>query len=71
MPITTTDVVTNIVSDREIPKNATCVVFCQRTGEYQSLDSVYDVSISYDSLESLYSSRFDDVGYYTGGTGGD
>ena len=69
MAITTTDVVTNVVSGVEIPKNATCVVFCQRTGEYESLDSIHDVSIGYNALESLYTDLFDNVGYYTGGTG--
>jgi hypothetical protein len=69
MAITTTDVVTNVVSGVEVPKNATCVVFCQRTGEYESLDSIYDVSMSYDSLENLFTNRFDDVNYYAGGAG--
>lgn len=67
MAITTTDVVTNVVSGVEVPKNATCVVFCQRTGEYEALDSIYDVSASYESLEALYTDRFDDVNYYAGG----
>jgi hypothetical protein len=69
MAITTTDVVTNVVSGVEVPKNATCVVFCQRTGEYESLDSIYDVSIGYEALEALFTSRFDDVNYYAGGAG--
>lgn len=63
-----TDVATYLVSGVN-PKNATCVVFCQRTGEYESLDSIYDVSMGYHDLEVLYTDRFDDVGYYTGGTG--
>jgi hypothetical protein len=67
MAITTTDVVTNVVSGVEIPKNATCVVFCQRTGEYETLDSIYDVSATYEALEILYTDRFDDVNYYNGG----
>lgn len=67
MAITTTDVVTNVVSGVEIPKNATCVVFCQRTGEYEILDSIYDVSAGYNALETLYTDRFDDVNYYNGG----
>lgn len=69
MAITTTDVVTNVVSGVEVAKNATCVVFCQRTGEYESFDSTYDVSISYDGLEAWFTDRFDDVNYYAGGAG--
>ena len=34
-----TDVATYLVSGVD-PKNATCVVFCQRTGEYENLDSI-------------------------------
>lgn len=69
MSITTVDVVTNVVSGVETPKNGTCVVFCQRTGEYETLDSVYESSISYDDLENKYTNRFDDVNYYFIGSG--
>jgi hypothetical protein len=65
MAITTTDVVTNVVSGVEVPKNATCVVYCQRTGEYETLDSTYETSIGYSALESKYTNRFDDITYYT------
>lgn len=65
MPITTTDVVTNIISGVETPKNATIVVSCQRTGKYNKIDSIYDVSINYTTLENKYTNRFDDVTYYT------
>jgi|694.fasta_scaffold30705_6 hypothetical protein len=68
MPISTVDVVTNIVSGVETLKNATCVVFCQRTGNYETLDSTYETSISYTDLENRYSDRFDDTTYYTIGT---
>jgi hypothetical protein len=67
MAITTTDVVTNVVSGNETPKNATCVVFCQRTGEYETLDATYETSIGYNALEAKYTNRFDDVTYYTNG----
>jgi hypothetical protein len=65
MPVTTVDVVTNVVSGVETSKNATCVVFCQRTGEYEALNSEYETSIGYADLESKYTNRFDDVNYYT------
>jgi hypothetical protein len=64
MPVTTVDVVTNVVSGVETPKNATCVVFCQRTGEYETLNSEYETSIGYSDLESRYTNRFDDITYY-------
>lgn len=67
MPISTTDVVTNVVSGVEVPKNATTVVFCQRTGEYETLNATYETSIGYTALESKYTNRFDDVNYYFGG----
>lgn len=64
MPISTTDVVTNIVSGIETAKNATIVVYCQRTGEYESLDATYETSIGYTDLENKYTNRFDDINYY-------
>ena len=68
MAITTTDVVTNVISGNETPKNATCVVFCQRTGEFGSLNATYETSIGYNDLENKYTNRFDDVTYYTLGS---
>lgn len=75
MPITTVDVVTNVVSGVETAKNATTVVYCQRTGEYQTLtdgvsgSGVYVTSLGYSTLESKYTNRFDDISYYTLGSG--
>lgn len=69
MAITTVDVVTNIVSGVETIKNATCVVSCQRTGEFENLDSTYESSFTYSDLENKYTSRFDDITYYTLGSG--
>lgn len=70
MPISTTDVVTNVVSGVETPKNATCVVFCQRTGEFETLNSTYETSVGYTDLESKYTNRFDDIYYYNVTTSG-
>lgn len=58
MPITTVDVVTNVVSGVEIPKNATTVVYCLPTGKYHTIDAVYETSLSYNTLEQLYTERF-------------
>lgn len=58
MAITTVDVVTNVVSGVETPKNATCVVFCQRTGEFETLNSPFETSLSYNFLEGKYTDRF-------------
>lgn len=58
MPVTTTDVVTNVVSGVDTPKNATTVVYCLPTGRYHSLDAVYEASLSYNSLEGSYTDRF-------------
>lgn len=70
MAITTTDVVTNVVSGVETPKNATCVVYCQRTGEFETLNATYETSIGYSDLENKYTSRFDDIYYYNIATSG-
>ena len=63
----TTDVVTFAVSGvgtLPTPQNATTVVMCFNTGAYSSSTGVYDISASYETLETLYTNRFDDVGYY-------
>lgn len=70
MPISTTDVVTNVVSGVETPKNATTVVFCQRTGEYETLNATYETSVGYTDLENKYTNRFDDIYYYNVTTSG-
>jgi hypothetical protein len=63
MAITTTDVVTNITTS-EIAKNATVVLSCMRTGEFQILDSTFEKSLTYNQLEDKYTNRFDDIYYY-------
>jgi hypothetical protein len=68
MPITTVDVVTNIVNGRENQKTGTVVVCCQATGAFNTIDPTYEKSMTYNSLESKYSNRFDDVTYYTVGS---
>lgn len=69
MAITTTDVVTNVVSGNETIKNASCVIYCQRTGEYESLGT-FESTLTYDELEDKYTSRFDNIAYYNAVDGG-
>lgn len=69
MAITTTDVVTNVTSSEEI-KNATCVVTCTSVGEFKTIDPTYETSMTYGEIESLYTSRFDDIAYYNAVDGG-
>lgn len=73
MPITTTDVVTNVVSGIEIIKNGSSVVYCTRgvpidgSGNYQvSINPFeYNKNYSYEAIQNRYSNRFDDTQYYT------
>jgi hypothetical protein len=72
MPVSTTDVVTNVVSGLETIKNGSAVVYCWRgvpisgSGNYQALVSnfEYDKTYSYTANESRLTNRFDDVAYY-------
>ena len=78
MPITTTDVVTNVVSGIEIIKNGSSVVYCTRgvpvggSGNYQVAINPfeYNKNYSYDAIENRLENRFDDVRYYSGDTAG-
>ena len=65
MPITTTDVVTNVVSGVETSNNGFVIVTTLKTGEYKSLPG-RDSSIAYATLESRYTDRFDTYLYGSG-----
>jgi hypothetical protein len=65
MPITTTDVCTNVVSGVETAKNGTVIVSCSNVGVYKSINATFESSLSYSTLENKYTNRFDDVNYYT------
>jgi hypothetical protein len=65
MPITTTDVVTNVVSGVETSNNGYIIVTALRTGEYKNLAG-RDSSISYATLETRYTDRFDTYIYGSG-----
>jgi hypothetical protein len=68
--VSTTDVVTNPNTSLEVAKNATCVVTCTPVGSSQILDSTFDTSMSYAELQTLLTSRFDDIAYYNAVDGG-
>jgi len=68
--VSTTDVVTNPNTSLEVAKNGTCVVTCTPTGSFKTLDAVFDTSMTYTALETLYTSRFDDISYYNAVDGG-
>lgn len=65
MPITTVDVVTNVVSGVETSNNGYVIVSALRTGEYKNLGA-FDDSISYSDLENKYTNRFDTYIYGSG-----
>jgi len=70
MAVTTVDVVTNVVPNNETIKNATTVVNCYRTGAFNLSDATYQKSITYNAMETKYTARFDDLGYYHSVDGG-
>lgn len=65
MPITTVDVVTNVVSGVETSNNGYVIVTTLRTGEYKNLGA-FDTSIGYSTLETRYTNRFDTYLYGSG-----
>lgn len=65
MPITTVDVVTNVVSGVETSNNGFVITTTLRTGEYNSLGA-FDDSIGYSALETRYTNRFDTYLYGSG-----
>ena len=77
MAISTTDVMTNVVSGRETIQNGSATVYCwfgrpvSGSGSYQTLISPfeYEKSYSYIANETRLTNRFDDVTYYTVGSG--
>jgi hypothetical protein len=70
MAVTTVDVVTNVTPASETIKNATTVVNCYRTGAFSFSNATYQQSVTYNTIESKYTLRFDDVGYYNSVDGG-
>ena len=77
MAISTTDVVTNVVPGRETIQNGSVVVSARRgkpisgSGNYQASTNPfeYNKSYSYNAIENKLKNRFDDITYYTLGSG--
>ena len=75
--VSTTDVVTNPDTTREVARNASIVCSCFPTGKSFTVDTNtdsnfvrFDTSLTYSAIESKYTSRFDDIGYYNAVDGG-
>jgi hypothetical protein len=75
--VSTTDVVTNPDTTREVARNASIVCTCFPTGESFTVDTNtdsnfvnFDTSLTYTEIESLYTSRFDQIAYYNAVDGG-
>lgn len=52
-----------------VVKNGTVVVSTTVTGEYSTLDTVVKNSPTISDIENKYDNRFDDITYYTIGSG--
>jgi hypothetical protein len=75
--VSTTDVVTNPDTSREVATNASVVCSCFPTGESFTIDTNtdtnfvnFDTSLTYAALETKYTGRFDDIAYYNAVDGG-
>ena len=75
--VSTTDVVTNPDTTREVARNASIVCTCFPTGESFTVDTNtdsnfvrFDTSLTYSEIENLYTTRFDDISYYNAVDGG-
>jgi len=75
--VSTTDVVTNPDTSREVARNASVVCTCFPTGESFTVNTNtdsnfvnFDTSSTYAALETLYTARFDDIAYYNAVDGG-
>lgn len=75
--VSTTDVVTNPDTTRETARNASVVCSCFPTGESFTVNTNtdsnfvnFDTSLTYTAIESLYTSRFDNIAYYNAVDGG-
>ena len=75
--VSTTDVVTNPDTTREVARNASIVCSCFPTGESFTVNTNtdsnfvnFDTSLTYTAIESLYTSRFDNIAYYNAVDGG-
>ena len=75
--VSTSDVVQNIDSSREVATNGSVVCSCLPTGRSYTIDTNtdtnfvnFDTSLTYTALETKYTGRFDDISYYNAVDGG-
>ena len=75
--VSTTDVVQNLDSSREVARNGSVVCSCLPTGRSYTIDTntdgnfvSFDTSLTYTALQTKYTSRFDDISYYNAVDGG-
>lgn len=75
--VSTTDVVQNLDSSREVARNGSVVCSCLPTGRSYTIDTntdgnfvSFDTSLTYTELQTKYTSRFDDISYYNAVDGG-
>ncbi len=75
--VSTTDVVTNPNTSVEAITNASIVCSCNPTGTFHTVDTNtdsnfvnFDVSLTYATLETRYTERFDEIAYYNAVDGG-
>ena len=72
-----TDVAQNAHASTTTQRNGTVTVSCFPTGKSFTIDTntdssfvAFDTSLTPTELETLYTSRFDDIGYYNAVDGG-
>jgi hypothetical protein len=75
--VSTTDVVQNADSTREVATNSSVVCSCFPTGESFTVNTNtdsnfvnFDTSMTYAALQTKYTGRFDDIAYYNAVDGG-
>ena len=75
--VSTTDIVQNIDSTREVARNGSVVCSCLPTGRSYTIDTStdtnfvnFDTSLTYTALQTKYTGRFDDISYYNAVDGG-
>ena len=75
--VSTTDVVTNPNTSVEAATNGSVVCSCLPTAVSYTIDTNtdsnfvnFDTSLTYAQLQTLYTSRFDDIAYYNAVDGG-
>lgn len=68
--VSTTDVVQNVDSSREVARNGSVVCSCLPTGQSHSVTYTTDVSMTYAALQTKYTDRFDELAYYNAVDGG-